>query len=83
MMSEEIVQYCIPCHASTHTPVQNELLHLTPLPPASLTEIDRDVSGTFMVGDYLPVAIDEYSRFTDVESTSAKVFISGLNSFSA
>ena len=82
-MVEETVRACIPCQASYPGPNKREPICQTPLPSEPWSEIALDFAGPFPSGQYLLVAIDEYSRFPEVEiisSTAAKVVIPKLNS---
>ena len=85
-MVEETVRACIPCQASYPGPNKREPICQTPLPSEPWSEIALDFAGPFPSGQYLLVAIDEYSRFPEVEiisSTAVKVVIPKLNSIFA
>ena len=85
-MVEETVRACIPCQAPYPGSNKREPICQTPLPSKPWSEIALDFAGPFPSGQYLLVAIDEYSRFPEVEiisSTAAKVVIPKLNSIFA
>ena len=55
---------------------------MTPLPSGPWKEVSTDFAGPYPSGEYIMVAIDEYSRFSEVEilsSTSAKSVIPKLD----
>ena len=79
---EETVHSCIPCQASNPKHTHHEPIRTTPLPAAPWSEISVDFAGPFPSGECLPVVIDDYSRFPEVEilpSLSANVVIPRLN----
>ncbi|MCG7866506.1 MAG: hypothetical protein JAY74_09055 [Candidatus Thiodiazotropha taylori] len=85
-MVEETVRACIPCQASYPGPSKREPICPTPLPPEPWSEIALDFAGPFPSGQYVLVALDEHSRFPEVEivpSTSAKTVIPRLSSIFA
>ena len=57
---EECVANCIPCQASTHVKTR-EPLRMTNLPKGPWQNISVDFCGPFPSGDYLLVAMDDYS----------------------
>ena len=78
---EECVANCIPCQASTHVKTR-EPLRMTNLPKGPWQNISVDFCGPFPSGDYLLVAMDDYSRYPEVEilkSVSSKSTISKLD----
>ena len=83
-MTEEKVKSCLPCQAATTgTLPRPELLNMTLLPNAPWEEVAVDFVGPFPSGERLLVAVDEFSRFLEVEivtSTSAKAVIPKLDS---
>ena len=79
---EETVKKCIPWQTSYPGHSQREPLCPTPLPSEPWSEIAVDFAGPFPSGHYVLVAIDEHSRYPEVEaisSTSARVVIPRLN----
>ena len=79
---EETVKKCIPCQASYPGHSHREPLCPTLLPSEPWSEITVDFAGPFPSGHYVLVAIDEHSRYPEVEaipSTSARVVIPRLN----
>ena len=86
-MVESKVKHCLTCQAAT--PGQKphiEPLNMTPLPQKPWSEVAADFAGPFPSGDYLLVAIDEYSRYPEVEitkSTAATTVIPKLDSIFA
>ena len=78
---ERLVTNCLPCQAGT--PKQTSApLQMSELPSRPWAEISVDFSGPYPSGEYLLVAIDEYSRFPVVEvvhSTSASTVIPQLD----
>ena len=79
---DETVQKCIPCQSSYPGSVKREPLCPTPLPAEPWSEIAVDFAGPFPSGHYVLVAIDEHSRYPEVEvipSTAARVVIPCLN----
>lgn len=85
-MVEDTVKTCIPCQASYPGPYKRKHVSQTPLPSGPWLEIAIDFAGTFPPGQYLLVAVDEYSRYPEVESvhsTSAKVASPRLTSIFA
>ena len=80
---EEQINNCLACQASTHdTKSKMEPLKMSELPEGPWQKVDIDFCGPFPSGDYLLVAIDEYSRFPEVEitkSTSAYATITKLD----
>ena len=79
---EETVKKCIPSQASYPGHSQREPLCPTPLPSEHWSEIAVDFAGLFPSGHYVLVAIDEHSRYPEVEvisSTPARVVIPRLN----
>lgn len=83
-MVESRIKNCVPCQAATQgTTPSPEPLNMTPLPKAPWKEVAVDFVGPFPSGELLLVAIDEYSRFPEVEilhSTTAKAVIPKLDS---
>ena len=64
---EETVHSCIPCQALNPKHTHREAIRSTPVPATPWTEIFVDFVGPFSSGEYLLVAIDNYSRFPEVE----------------
>ena len=78
---EECVAECIPCQATVQVKT-SEPLQMTSLPEGPWQNVSVDVCGPFPSGDYLLVAIDDYSRYPEVEilkSTSSKSTIPKLD----
>jgi hypothetical protein len=78
---EERILNCIPCQASTQVKT-HEPLQMTNLPEGPWQNISVDFCGPFPSGDYLLVAMDDYSRYPEVEilkSTSSKSTIPKLD----
>ena len=78
---KECVANCIPCQASTHVKTR-EPLRMTNLPKGPWQNISVDFCGPFPSGDYLLFAIDDYSRYPEVEilkSVSSKSTIPKLD----
>ncbi|KAI0210788.1 hypothetical protein LSAT2_004428 [Lamellibrachia satsuma] len=70
VLVEKRVKKCMACQASTHLPESSkEPLKMSKLPEGPWQHVDIDFCGPFPPGDYLLVAIDEYSRFPEVEIT--------------
>ena len=64
VLVEKRVKRCMACQASTHLPESSmEPLKMSKLPEGPWQHVDIDFCGPFPSGDYLLVAIDEYSRF--------------------
>jgi len=71
------IQACLPCQSVVNKPVR-EPLKMTPLPSRPWSEVSVDFYGPLPQGQYLLVAIDDYSRFPEVEicsTTSARATI--------
>ena len=80
--TEETIQNCLPCQATTAKFPPPEPLLVTKIPSAPWQEVAIDFAGPFPSGDYITVVIDEFSRFPEVElltSTSAKAVIPKLD----
>ena len=70
VLVEKRVKRCMACQVSTHLPESSmEPLKMSKLPEGPWQHVDFDFCGPFPSGDYLLVAIDEYSRFPEVEIT--------------
>ena len=70
---EKAVSKCLPCQAVVNTPVEEPTI-VTELPEYPWQKIDLDFLGPLPSGDYLLVAIDEYSRFPEVFVTRSTAF---------
>ena len=80
-MVEKEVKVCAPCQAAVETPCQ-EPMTSTELPNGPWEHIAIDFKGPLKTGEYAFVAIDEYSRYPEVEfvsNTSAKAAIPKLD----
>ena len=67
-MTKEKVKSCLPCQAATTgTLPRPEPLNMTLLPIAPWQEVAVDFFGPFPSGEHLLVAVDEFSRFSEVE----------------
>ena len=80
-MVESKIKDCIACQATTYKPCRDPLTP-SPLPQRPWQKVDMDLWGPLPSGQYLLVAIDEYSRYPEVEfvhSTSAEAVIPHLD----
>ena len=78
---QEKIKSCIPCQAATLTHTRDPL-QPTKLPARPWQNVDLDFKGPLPGGEYLLVAIDEYSRYPEVEivkSTSAQAMLPHLD----
>ena len=86
-MIEDKIKTCIPCQASQSDGAEKpEPLRMTELPNGPWKEVSVDFLGPLPSGEYLFVAIDEYSRYPEVEivsTTSAKATIPKLDAIFA
>ena len=83
---EDAVANCLPCQSATHGGTVHEPLKMSPLPDGPWQEISIDFCGPFPTGEYLLVAVDDYSRFPEVEimhSTSTQTVIPRLDAMFA
>ena len=80
---EDKIQNCLACQASTlDSKAKYEPLIMSELPDGPWQKVDIDFCGPFPSGDYLLVAMDEYSRFPEIEitkSTSAHATVPKLD----
>ena len=85
-LAEDTVKQCLPCQASSSHSSPPEPLKPRQLPGGPWKEISIDFLGPLPSGDMLLVAIDNYSRFPEVEiisSTSAKTVTPKLDAIFA
>ena len=69
---EDKIQNCLACQASTlDSKAKYEPLIMSELPDGPWQKVDIDFCGPFPSGDYLLVAMDEYSRFPEIEITKS------------
>ena len=71
------IEQCAPCQANS-SGSRPDPLQMSPLPPEAWHTLHMDFCGPFLMGKYLFVVIDAYSRFPEVEivhSTSASAII--------
>ena len=76
-MVAKLLDACIACNVS-YVPNARELLVMTEVPSRKLSHLCADLYGPLPSGEYLLVALDEYSRFPEVEivkSLSAQTVI--------
>jgi Integrase zinc binding domain len=64
---ETIISRCIACQANTIPAHEDQPTQSTPLPKAKWLDLSADFCGPFPTGEYLPVVIDDYSRYPVVE----------------
>ena len=76
---DSVVKRCVPCQVATPK-LSREPLQMTPLPNGRWEQVSIDFCE--VAGHYVLVAIDDYSRFPEIEvvhSTSAKAVIPKLD----
>ena len=76
---DSVVKRCVPCQVATPKP-SHEPLQMNPLPNGPWEQVSIDFCE--VAGHYVLVAIDDYSRFPEIEvvhSTSAKAVIPKLD----
>ena len=82
-LAEEVIKACIPCQGATRAGAEPiEPLNVTDLPTGPWKQVSIDFKGPHPTGEYLPVIIDDYSRFPEVEivnSMSARFVITKLD----
>ena len=84
--AEDAVENGLPCQSATHGGTLHEPLKMSPLPDGPWQEISIDFCGPFPTGEYLLVAVDDYSRFPEVKimhSTSIQTVIPRLEAMIA
>ena len=85
-LAEQTIKQCLPCQASSSHSCPPEPLRPRQLPGGPWQDISVDFLGPLPSNDMLLVAIDNYSRFPEVEiisSTAAKVVIPKLDAIFA